>query len=135
MENRVELQDFLSDVIQDCINALRCEDYEDMRHRTNEMVDWISANINVSDFKSEDVPDGYDTIVHYLAVNAKAYLNTLDDPFRGTTRLGFKMIAYCKNLNYEVVKVSSPEEFKKWTDTINAYPVEALDLGLLNMLD
>jgi len=145
-EKKRRLVTLLSDVIKDCVNAITQDRLEEIEERVDELHEWIADEIDQykaygNKYTSPDVPGDYDTIVHFLFKNAPEYLRTLEDVdnvFHGTTKLGYKMVAYCKNLNYVPIKVGIPEEFRhKATEVkeINAYPVSALEHGLLNMLE
>lgn len=71
-------------------------------------------------YRSEGVPEGYDTIIHFLSTLGQ-------EPEDMGLKAGFKMRHFCNKHGLLTFKVSAPEALRAVGITeVNAYPLTAL---------
>lgn len=84
----------------------------------------LPRDARITLYASPDLPDGYNTVLGYLAITADSRLS--DDP-KDTQRDGYWLATQCRRLDYEIVRVRACHAMAgKGVETVNAYPVHML---------
>lgn len=73
-------------------------------------------------------PDGYDTVIGWLAKNKPHIVELMSDPVHDTMADGRLLAKTCKDRGIEAVKVDAPLIFvKEGFHVINSYPIRLLE--------
>lgn len=86
------------------------------------------ATVPANPFVSPDVPDGYDTVLGYLAKTQKGILRSMDEPVLSTYRDSLWLVSQASMRKIATVYVEAPEASKMLGfDKVMAFPVELLE--------
>lgn len=82
-------------------------------------------------YLSPNIPAGYDTVLGYLVKHNPEALALIQDPAVDTQRDGFWLTRRTRLYGKEPAKVTAPTVLRsQGIETVNAYPVELLELRL-----
>lgn len=84
-------------------------------------------DIKVSDYRSPNLPDGYDTVLGYLATHEPFLLSVMEEYAEATEMDDWWLTGRCKSAGIEPVKVpASLLLVREGVFEINSYPLEFL---------